>query len=172
MQVRYQAALRPEAADYIRGNGCSAGCVSSRGRLSAQQIDDALDFSPQRGISRTADACWRIPRLTIFALTSIEPGARAADGEALFVEQVADAADQQHFVVLVIAPVAPTLHGLQLREFLLPVAQHVRLHAAQLAHFTDGEVALGWDGRQASATGLLSMIVFSTTPSVSGWRER
>ena len=72
--------------------------------------------------------------------------ARAADREALVVQQFADAPDQQHLVVLVVAPVATALHRLELRELLLPVAQHVRLDPAQLAHLTDGEVALGGDG--------------------------
>ena len=36
--------------------------------------------------------------------------ARAADGEALFVQQRADAADQQHFVMLIVAAVATPLH--------------------------------------------------------------
>ena len=40
------------------------------------------------------------------------------------------------------------LHRLQLREFLFPVTQHVRLDPAQVAHFTDREVALGGDRRQ------------------------
>src|SRR5712691_287259 len=78
----------------------------------------------------------------------VEPVARAADGEALFVGQLADAADQEHLVVLVIAPVAAPLHRLQLRELLLPVAQHVRLHPAEVADFTDREVALGRDRRK------------------------
>ena len=47
--------------------------------------------------------------------------ARAADGEALVVQQVADAPDHQHLVVLVVAPVAAPLHGPELRELLLPV---------------------------------------------------
>ena len=47
--------------------------------------------------------------------------ARAADGEALVVEQVADAPDHQHLVVLVVAPVAAPLHGPNLRELLLPI---------------------------------------------------
>ena len=62
------------------------------------------------------------------------------------IEQLANAPDQQHLVVLVVAPVAPTLHRLELGELLLPIAQHVRLDAAQLAHLTDGEVAFGRDG--------------------------
>jgi len=73
--------------------------------------------------------------------------ARAADGEALLVQQVADFADHQHFMVLVIAPVAAALHGPQLRKFLLPVAQHMGFDAAQIPHLTNGEVPLcgnGW----------------------------
>jgi len=69
-----------------------------------------------------------------------------ADGEALVVQELAYAADQQHLMVLVVAPVAAPLHGLELREFLLPVAQHIRLDRAQPTHLADGEVAFGGDG--------------------------
>ena len=77
----------------------------------------------------------------------VEAVARAADGEAVLVEQFADAADEQHLMVLVVAPVTAAFDRLQLREFLLPVAQHMRLHAAQFAHLTDREVALRRDRR-------------------------
>ena len=72
--------------------------------------------------------------------------ASPADGEALLVQQVANAANEEHLMVLVVAPVATPLHRLELRELLLPVAQHIRLHATQVADLTDGEVALGGDG--------------------------
>ena len=70
-----------------------------------------------------------------------------ADGEAFVVEQLTNAPDQQHLVMLVIAAIAAPLHRLELRKFLLPVAEHVRLHRAQIAYLADGEVALGWDRR-------------------------
>src|SRR5207244_790382 len=103
----------------------------------------------------------------------VQPIARAADGEAFLVEQLADAPDEEDFVVLVIAPVAAPLHRLELRELLLPVAQHVRLHPAQLAHLTDGEVALGGDRREFSfPAALLHGAPSRPWPSVSGWRGR
>src|SRR5205814_1933150 len=71
------------------------------------------------------------------------------DRETLVIQQIADPPDQQHLMVLVVAPVAAALHWLELGELLLPVAQHVRFHAAQLADLTDGEVAFGRDSRQA-----------------------
>ena len=77
-----------------------------------------------------------------FSRAISQTAAGAIDGKALLVEQFADTADQQHFVMLVIAAVAATLDRLQLREFLLPIAQHMRLDATQLADFADGEVAL------------------------------
>lgn len=73
----------------------------------------------------------------------LEPVARTANGEALVIEQVADAAHHQHFMVLVVATIAAALHGAQLRELLFPVAQDVRLDPAQLCHLADGEVTLG-----------------------------
>ena len=71
-----------------------------------------------------------------------------ANGEALFVQQAADLADYQHVLALIVAAVAAALDGLELREFLLPVAQHMRFDTAQVADFADGEVPLPGDGRQ------------------------
>jgi len=51
-----------------------------------------------------------------------EPLASAADREALFVEQAADLANDQHVLALVVTTVAPAFHGLELRELLFPVA--------------------------------------------------
>src|SRR4029079_8054568 len=59
--------------------------------------------------------------------------ARPTDGESLLVQQRADLADDDHVLALVVAAVAAALHGLELRELLLPVAQHVRLHATEVA---------------------------------------
>src|SRR5579875_144905 len=74
--------------------------------------------------------------------------ARARDREALLVEEAPDLPDDDHVLPLVVAPVAAPLDGLQLRKFLLPVAQHVRLDAAELAHLADREVALAGDRRE------------------------
>src|SRR6201995_6202826 len=57
-----------------------------------------------------------------------------ADREALLVEQAADLTDDNDVLPLIVTPVAATLDGLELRKFLLPVAQHVRFHAAQITH--------------------------------------
>src|SRR5690606_31234259 len=46
------------------------------------------------------------------------------------------------------APVAAPLHGSKLGELLLPVSEHVRFDAAQLPDLTNGEVALGRNGRE------------------------
>ena len=78
----------------------------------------------------------------------VEPVPRTADREAFVVEQFADAPNEQDFVMLVVAAVAPPLDRLELREFLLPIAQHVRLDPAQLADFADREVAFRRDRRQ------------------------
>ena len=45
--------------------------------------------------------------------------------------------------MLVVTAIAAPLHGPELGEFLLPVAQHMRLDAAQFTDFTNGEVAFG-----------------------------
>src|SRR3989338_288429 len=74
--------------------------------------------------------------------------ARTADGEALPIEQFANAPDQQHLMVLVIAAIAAALDRFELGEFLFPIAQHVRLDPAQFAYFTDGEIAFGGNRRE------------------------
>jgi hypothetical protein len=51
-------------------------------------------------------------------------------------------------MVLVIASIATALHGTQLCELLLPIAQDVLLNAAQIAHLTNGEVAFCRYGRE------------------------
>src|ERR1700751_5591146 len=76
-----------------------------------------------------------------------EPVPRAIDRESLLVEEIPDAADEQNFVVLIVAAVAAALDRLELREFLLPIAEHVRLDRTQVADLADGEVALGGDRR-------------------------
>src|SRR6185295_9555991 len=103
----------------------------------------------------------------------VQAVARPADGEAFLVEQLADAPDQQHLVVLVIAPVAAALDRFQLRELLLPVAQDVRLHPAEIADFTDREVALGRDRRKINfPAAWLHGATSRPWLSVSGWRGR
>jgi hypothetical protein len=70
------------------------------------------------------------------------------DGEALRIQEVRDTPNHQHFMMLVIPTIAASLDRPKLREFLLPVPKHMRLDIAQLANFTDREVAFGWYGRE------------------------
>src|SRR6185295_18681609 len=140
MQVRYQAALRPESENYIAQ-------LSLDGRK--------VDAVRRRGAA-VAHRCV----VLVFGLRDrvVEAVARAADGEAFLVQQLADAA---------------ALHRLELRELLLPVTQHVRLHAAQLAHFADGEVALRRNRRQFSfPAAWLHGAPSRPSPSASGWHGR
>ena len=51
-------------------------------------------------------------------------------------------------MVLIIATVAAPFHWAQLRELLLPITEHVRFDAAQIADLTNGEVALRGNGRK------------------------
>src|SRR3954466_2521553 len=155
MQVRYQAALRPENKDYI-----------PQLSLDRRNIDAV-------GGRRAAVAGGRFSLLLGLRVGVVEAVARAADGEAFFVQQLADAADQQDFVMLVVAPIAAALDGLELREFLLPVAEHVRLHPTKIAHLTDGEVALRGDRREISfPAAWLHGGLSRPWPSTSGWRGR
>src|SRR5262245_35510282 len=87
-------------------------------------------------------------RQVVARLVALQAIAGAADREALFVQQAADLADDEHVLALVIAAIAAALDGLELRELLLPIAQDVWLHPAKVADFTDGEVALAGDRGQ------------------------
>lgn len=83
--------------------------------------------------------------------------------------------DQQHLMVLVVTPVAAPLDGPQLGEFLLPVTQHVGLHAAQLADFAYREITLGGNRRQLGRRRGFTLQHHSAAPhwpSASGWRGR
>jgi hypothetical protein len=71
----------------------------------------------------------------------------AANGKPLFIQEAAYLPNDQHVLPLVIPAVAAPLDGLQLGEFLFPIAQDVRFHAAQVADFTDGEIPLPRDRR-------------------------
>ena len=51
------------------------------------------------------------------------------NGEAVLVEQLPDAANQQHLMALIIAAVAAPLDGLQLGKFLFPIPQYMWLDA-------------------------------------------
>src|ERR1700689_3573688 len=74
--------------------------------------------------------------------------AGAADRESLIIQEAADLADNDYVLALIIAAIAAPLDRLELRELLLPIAQHMRLDPAQIADLTDGEVALAGNRRQ------------------------
>ena len=94
MQVRYQAALRPDGQ--IITQICSSG-------LDPEHFGDGEQLGAQQ--RRREDRR--------FGAVSgvVETVARAIDGKALAVKQFADAAYEQDFVVLVIAAVAAPLDG-------------------------------------------------------------
>src|SRR5262245_4469081 len=112
MQVRYQAALRPDLRPSIAER--PAAPVRIPNRL-AQRIENALDFLAQRGCGdlgcRSAARLGRVLRRLVQAVP------RTAYGEPLLVQQLADASDQQHLMVLIIAPVPSPLDRLELGEF-------------------------------------------------------
>ena len=106
---------------------------------------------------------------------------RPTDGEALVVQQITNPTNHQHLMVLVVAAVAAPLHGAQLRELLLPVAQHMRLDAAQLRDLTNREVSLGGNGREGGAhemqvqTGKLSSVLQTSLrrqPPRTSWQQK
>src|SRR5262245_11768618 len=103
MQVRYQAALRPEGRHYIRAESeprresCSvpAKQLANRSERCAQFLGD------QRCAGTVAIAT--VPADWPIALVEAVP--RPADREALLVKQFPNSPDQQNFVMLVVAPV-------------------------------------------------------------------
>jgi len=76
---------------------------------------------------------------------------RPADRKALIIKQTANLPHGQDVMVLIVAPVAATLDGLELRELLLPIAQHMGLDVTKLADLANREIALGGDRRQTVA---------------------
>jgi len=94
----------------------------------------------------------------------------------LIVEQLSNPPNQQHFVVLIVAAVSPSLYGLQLREFLFPVPEDMRLYTAQLAHFADREVALRRNKRKRGHGTTVAVhplgSAYRLMPSASAMRER
>src|SRR5690606_13463225 len=83
----------------------------------------------------------------------------AADGVPLIVEQAPDLANGQYILTLIVAAVSPPLDGSKLTELLLPIAQHMGLHAAEVADLTDREIPLPRNWRQFSVvTGFQHML--------------
>src|SRR6267154_1664142 len=156
MQVRYQAAPRSDSiillrfqAHEPRDRGPSREPLMIRrfrvprcDSSAPQHLQQLLQLQPHLLYDLLALAHIRACFFAGELLT------RTADREALLVEQAADLPDDDHVLALVVTPVAATFHGLELRKFLLPVAQYMRLDAAQLTHFTDREVALARNRRQ------------------------
>src|ERR1700730_934378 len=153
MQVRYQTAPRSDTIVVIEDEPTRLGT----GRVGGPMIRP-FERSAAASAAQDFHHIFKLdPHLLddLLALRDVrarllagELVARPADGEALVVEQAPDLADDDHVLALVVAPVAAALDGLQLGEFLLPVAQHVRLHAAQLTLLSDGEGALAGNRRQ------------------------
>src|SRR3984885_16004808 len=114
----------------------------SREASAAQNLDQFLEF--QSHLMYQLLALIEI-HLRIVARESI---ACSADGKALLIQQTANLPDDQHVLTLVIAPVTAPFDRFELREFLLPVAKHMRLDAAQVAYLADREVSLARNRRQ------------------------
>ncbi len=158
MQVRYQAALRPEADKYSRlvsalpvgvnmqqGQNCQQ--VGSQGldidRLIAQVKITAVHIGwPQINVDATGldIAGHTIAPATVLGCLA-QSVASATDRESLLIEKITNASDEQHLMMLIVATIAASLHRTQLCELLLPITQHVRLDATQFTDLTDREIA-------------------------------
>ncbi len=139
MQVRYQAAPRPDRTFMIAEK---APENSAAPQLAAKYFDQLFELEPH-----LVDELLALIEVYLRVIAG-QPVAGSADGESLLVKEAADLPDDEHVLPLVVTAIAPALDRLQLGEFLLPIAQHVRLDAAQIADLTDGEVALPRDRRQ------------------------
>src|SRR5690606_40208916 len=123
--------------DYpIRSGGQVEICARRRGLVFVQCRGELVAYGGEVGtqclqfVGCEADGRFGIVSRTVTVAKTV---ARPADGEPFFVQKLTYATDQQHFVMLIIPAVAPTLERLELRELLFPVTQHVRLDAASLA---------------------------------------
>ena len=138
MQVRYQAAPRSDEPGILPE-------LSGLATDSVQYFQNLGEFLTQR--KRAWHVGWRDCRRTrfrrLFELLSC-----AAECETLLIEQLANAPYQLNFVMLIIAPVAASLDGAELREFLLPVTEHVCFDRTQFGYFAYREVALVRNRRQ------------------------
>jgi hypothetical protein len=160
MQVRYQAALRPEAFKYSRlGSVLAAGFGLQQGQRGQQvgpqgrQIDRLIGWLKLTAIKfgrlqfKSGGAGSQIDLRRVASATVLgrlaKPVSGAADREPLFIKKITNPSDKEHLMVLVVAPIATSLHRAQLSELLLPVAQNMRFDTTQFTDLTDGEVALG-----------------------------
>ena len=114
---------------------------SSAAWLAAKNLDQLFQFQPH--LMNELLALVEI-HLRIVAGEAVPC---AANGKPLFIQEAPYLPNDQHVLPLIIPAVAATLDGLELREFLFPIAQHVRFDAAQVADFTDGEIPLSRDRR-------------------------
>src|SRR5579862_8031589 len=126
MQVRYQAAPRPDENFFLPMRRARPGRLARavNHTLPPQNLHELFELGPHLahdllGLGGVGAS---------FLATELVAG--AADGEALVVQEASDLADHNHVLALIIAPVAAPFDGLQLREFLLPIPQHMRLYAA------------------------------------------
>ena len=136
-KLRYQAALRPDKAHYtniswlrspFKRKFCrnpALCCAKWRECFAILHATIGL-LGTATGITGSAIAT-PATMIAIVRLFGFQPVTCAGNGKTLFIQQRANLADQQHFVVLVVAPVAAPLDRLSWVKFLLPSSA---VHAA------------------------------------------
>ena len=97
MQVRYQAALRPEGRDYIRA-----------GLPAAEKFSYRFDFAAQpRKVERFRRLAFTVRAARAFrartAIVFVEPMTGAVDRESLLVQQLANPPNQQGSALLLLS---------------------------------------------------------------------
>ena len=108
---------------------------NGHGNLAAQQFENFFQFR-----AHLPDDLLALRRIR-FCFVARQFLPRTADGKPIVIQQAAYLPDNQHILTLVIAPVTASLYRLELRKFLFPVPEHMRLYGTKVAHFTNGEIA-------------------------------
>ena len=129
--------------------------------LAAKYFDQLFEFEPH-----LMDELLALIQIDL-RLAAGEPISGSADRKALFIQKAADLPNDQYVLALVITAIAAPLDRLELRKFLFPVTQHVRLDSAQVADFADREVPLPRDRRQFAVIAWFQHMPLPG-PSVSG----
>jgi len=142
-RARYDQPARYDFQEATNGSYLDHPAESAgRSTSAAQDSQDFFEF-----LAKLTHDLLRL-RYVVACFLALQAIAGAANGEALFIQEAADLADHQHILALVVTTIATALDRFELRKLLLPIAQHMRLDAAQLADLTDGEVAFAGNRRE------------------------
>ena len=129
--VRYQAALRPDRVlespcNGTRLQGGNHTCHArtwKEGILATQNLQNLFKFR-----TYLLDNLLTLGNVRLGFVTS-QALARPADRESFVVQEAPDLTNDQNILTLIVTPVTPAFHGLELRKLLLPISKYVRLNS-------------------------------------------